>query len=164
MPKCWVVYGSSKAGIYHTCPYIPCGRLMPPLPLAIECTSTDEANLVMQMLHNVLNPILPELSTHELASILSTSPLIQNLLNNEDQEGFYAVVVGCLPGVHHTEQGTIQAGASFSWLKWKWTNTLCNVLAYMVVKGNEAQLPLVTIQVPTGRVSFMWNLQGQVLA
>ncbi|KIK14793.1 hypothetical protein PISMIDRAFT_17024 [Pisolithus microcarpus 441] len=137
------------AGIHRTCPYIPSGRSTPPLPLSIECTSADEANLVMQALRNVLDPILPEPSTRELASVLSTSPLIQNLLNDENQEGFYAVVVGCPPGVHRTEQGAIQAGASFSWPKWKRTDTLCDALVYMVVKGNEAQLPPVVIQVPT---------------
>ncbi|KAI6014196.1 hypothetical protein EDC04DRAFT_2609065 [Pisolithus marmoratus] len=65
-----------------------------------------------------------------------------------------------------TTLSAIQVGASFSWPKWKQTDTVCDALVYMVVKGNEAQLPLVVIQVPTGRVLFMWNLwllQGQVL-
>ncbi|KAI5985170.1 hypothetical protein EDD15DRAFT_2374433 [Pisolithus albus] len=106
----------------------------------------DEAKVVMQTLHTVLDPILPEPSTHELIRIISALPAIQNLLNNTD--GFYAVVVRRPPGVHQTEEGAIWVGASFSWPKWKWTDTLCDALAYMVVKGIEAQLPPVVIQVP----------------
>ncbi|KAI6022366.1 hypothetical protein BKA83DRAFT_4493676 [Pisolithus microcarpus] len=148
MPQYWVVFGGDETGIYHTCPYIPCGRLTPPLPLAIECTSADEARVVMQTLHTVLDPILPEPSTHELVHIICTSPAIQNLLNDADQDGFYAVVIGNPPGIHWTEEGAIQAAVSFSWLKWKQTDTLCNALAYMVMKGIKAQLPPVIIQVP----------------
>ncbi|KAI5983625.1 hypothetical protein EDD15DRAFT_2201917 [Pisolithus albus] len=143
----WVVFGGDEPGIYHTCPYIRCGRSTPPLPLAIECTSVDEAKVVMQTLQTVLNPILPEPSTHELVRVISASPAIQNLLN--DADGFYAVVVGRPPGVHRTEEGAIRVGASCSWPKWKRTDTLCDALAYMVVKGIEAQLPpVVHIQVP----------------
>ncbi|KAI6017878.1 hypothetical protein EDC04DRAFT_2902412 [Pisolithus marmoratus] len=80
--------------------------------------------------------------------MICASPAIQNLLNDADQDGFWAVVIGNPPGVHQTEEGAIQAAASFSWPKWKWTNTLCDVLAYMVVKGIEAQLLPVVIQVP----------------
>ncbi|KAI5999013.1 hypothetical protein EDC04DRAFT_2612223 [Pisolithus marmoratus] len=135
MHQYWVVLGGDETGIY-------CMWSMPPLPLAIECTSIDEARVVMQTLHTVLDPILPEPSMHEL-----------NLLTDADQDGFYVVVVGNPAGVHQTEDGAIQAGASFSWPKWKQANTLCNVLAYMVMKGIEAQLLPVVIQVPTSGFS-----------
>lgn len=106
----------------------------------------DEANLVMETLCSVLDSLPPEPSTHELVTALNTSPAIQNLLHDAGQNGFYTVVVGNPAGVHRTEQGAIQAGASFSWPKWKRTDTLCEALAYMVVKGIEAQLPPVVTQ------------------
>ncbi|KAI6039116.1 hypothetical protein EDC04DRAFT_2603454 [Pisolithus marmoratus] len=101
----------------------------------------------METLHCVLDLLLPELAIHELVNALSTSPATQNLLRNAGQDGFYAVVVGNPAGIHHTKQGAIQAGSSFAWPKWKCTNTLCDVLVYMVVKGIKAQLPPVVTRV-----------------
>ncbi|KAI6105997.1 hypothetical protein EDD16DRAFT_209838 [Pisolithus croceorrhizus] len=141
MPEWWVVFGGKEPGIYRACPYIPCGRSTPPLPLAIEYTSMDEANLVMRTLRGVLDPLLPKPSTHKLVNVLTTSPAIQNLLLDAGQDGFYAVVVGNPAGVHRTKQGAVQAGTSFSWPKWKRTDTLWEALAYMAVKGIEDQLP-----------------------
>lgn len=101
----------------------------------------DEANLVMRTLRGVLDPLLPKPSTHKLVNVLTTSPAIQNLLLDAGQDGFYAVVVGNPAGVHRTKQGAVQAGTSFSWPKWKRTDTLWEALAYMAVKGIEDQLP-----------------------
>ncbi|KAI5999769.1 hypothetical protein F5J12DRAFT_784547 [Pisolithus orientalis] len=78
----WVIIGGTKPSIYHGCPYILCGRLSPPLPIAIECTSMDEAKLVMQTLDSILQPILPEPTTHDLVTFLNTSPAVQDLLKD----------------------------------------------------------------------------------
>ncbi|KAI6098338.1 hypothetical protein EDD16DRAFT_1663650 [Pisolithus croceorrhizus] len=133
-------------------PYVPCGRSTPPLPLAIQCTSREEAELVMETLHCVLDPLLPEPSTSALVNTLSTSPATQNLLRNAGQDGFYAVVVGKPAGVHRTKQGAVEAGSSFSWPKWKRTDTLCEALIYLTVKGIEALLPpaVTRVHVATG--------------
>ncbi|KAI5992011.1 hypothetical protein F5J12DRAFT_786243 [Pisolithus orientalis] len=136
----WVIIGGTKPGIYHGCPYILCGRLSPPLPITIECTSMDEAKLVMQTLDSVLQPILPELTTHDLVTFLNKSPAVQDLLKDTG-DSFYAVVVGNPPSVHHTEDGATHVGSSFHWAKWKQIDTLHEALVYMVVKGIEDQLP-----------------------
>ncbi|KAI6112961.1 hypothetical protein F5141DRAFT_1214279 [Pisolithus sp. B1] len=117
------------------------------LPHHQPCTSREEAELVMETLHCVLDPLLPEPSTSALVNTLSTSPVTQNLLHNAGQDGFYAVVVGKPAGVHRTKQGAVEAGSSFSWPKWKRTDTLCEALIYLTVKGIEALLPPAVTQV-----------------
>ncbi|KAI6142410.1 hypothetical protein BKA82DRAFT_29848 [Pisolithus tinctorius] len=74
MSQRWVVFGGkSPAFTSHGDLYIPCGRSSPPLPLAIECISTDEAELVMQTLKTVLGPLLPETTTQELLDVLKAA-------------------------------------------------------------------------------------------
>ncbi|KIO00465.1 hypothetical protein M404DRAFT_29605 [Pisolithus tinctorius Marx 270] len=102
----------------------------------------DEAKLVMQTLDSVLQPILPEPTTHDLVTFLNKSPAVRDLLKDTG-DSFYAVVVGNPPGVHRTEEGATRAGSSFHWAKWKRTDTLHEALVYMAVKGIEDQLPRV---------------------
>ena len=60
----------------------------------------DEATFVMRTLQDALEPMLPEPSTSALLRVLSTSTNVHNL--SEDQDGFYAVVVGTPAGIHRT--------------------------------------------------------------
>jgi len=61
----------------------------------------DEATHVMRTLQRVLEPILPEPSTPDLLRVLSSSSMVRTLLG-DDQNGFYAVVVGSPTGIHRT--------------------------------------------------------------
>ncbi|KAI6154759.1 hypothetical protein BKA82DRAFT_4010525 [Pisolithus tinctorius] len=96
MSQRWVVFGGKEPGIYQS-------WSSPPLPLAIECISTDEAELVMQTLKTILGPLLPEPTMQELLDVLSTSLVIRNLLKHSTND-FYAVVVGNPTGIHRTEE------------------------------------------------------------
>ena len=66
----------------------------------------DEATFVMRTLQDALEPILPEPSTSALLGVLSTSTNVHNLLS-EDQDGFYAVIVGAPVGIHRTRYRSI---------------------------------------------------------
>ncbi|KIM60069.1 hypothetical protein SCLCIDRAFT_124978, partial [Scleroderma citrinum Foug A] len=131
-----------------------CGRSTPPLPLAIQCISLDEATFVMQTLWDVLEPILPEPSTSELLGALSTLTNVRNLLS-EDQDGFYAVVVGAPAGIHHTRDSAVNSESTFSWPKWERFDTLHEALAYMVVKGVEELLPPIIPDTSIGELSLI---------
>jgi len=61
----------------------------------------DEATHVMRTLQCILEPILPEPSTPDLLRVLSSLSMVQTLLG-DDQNGFYAVVVGSPTGIHRT--------------------------------------------------------------
>ena len=61
----------------------------------------DEATHVMRTLQRVLEPILPEQSTPDLLRVLSSSSMVWTLLG-DDQNGFYAIVVGSPTGIHRT--------------------------------------------------------------
>ena len=65
----------------------------------------DEATFVMRTLQDALEPMLPEPSTSALLRVLSTSTNVHNL--SEDQDGFYAVVVGTPAGIHRTRYRSI---------------------------------------------------------
>jgi len=75
---------------------------MPPLPIAIQCLSMDEARLVMRTLQSVLEPVLPEPKTSELLWVLNVSSTVRNLLSHV-RDGFYAVAVGSPIGIHRTQ-------------------------------------------------------------
>ncbi|KAI6143937.1 hypothetical protein BKA82DRAFT_19959 [Pisolithus tinctorius] len=99
----WAVIGGLVTGIYQDldCPHMECGRALPPLPIAIQCISKWEAQLVCRTLQPIMNTLPANLSPTQLLAALGNSRNMQNLLH--DDEGFHAVVIGAPPGVHCTK-------------------------------------------------------------
>ena len=82
-----------------TSPKITCGCGAPPLPLAIQCKLEHEARHVAGMLQGIVNS-LPHGADHtQILAVLNVLD-VQMLL--EDEAGFYAIVIGSPPGIHHT--------------------------------------------------------------
>ena len=85
--------------INYTSPQIDCGRLTPPLPLAIQCTSFEEAREVFSLLQGIVSSLVPQPSHHQLLAAFNNAT-VRGLLKNGP--GFYAVVIGSPPGIHRT--------------------------------------------------------------
>ncbi|KIO04658.1 hypothetical protein M404DRAFT_26113 [Pisolithus tinctorius Marx 270] len=98
----WAVIGGPVTGIYRDsdCPRMECGRASPPLPIAIQCISEREAQLVCRTLQPIVNALPANPSPTQLLAALGDSRNVRNLLH--DDEGFHAVVIGAPPGVHRT--------------------------------------------------------------
>lgn len=150
---------------------------MPPLPIAIQCMTMDEARLVMWTLQSVLEPVSPEPKTSELLQVLNASSTVWNLLSH-NQDGFYAVAIGLPVGIHHTRyplldisstellndvmsssNSAIKSASGFVFPNWKQFDTFWEALAFMVVKGDEEHLPLLVpaadnMGPSTGKLSF----------
>ena len=122
MSDLWIVIGGDLAGVYKgvwcvtperllrkiivlspgiCSPHLRCGKSTPPLPIAIQCKSQEEATLLMCTLEPVLNSMPSEPSPSLVLRLFSASPAVQNLLK-DDQDGFYPVVVGAPSGIHRT--------------------------------------------------------------
>ncbi|KIK80168.1 hypothetical protein PAXRUDRAFT_159355, partial [Paxillus rubicundulus Ve08.2h10] len=80
--------------------YMTCGQLSPPLPIAIQCVSLDEARHVPKALQGIVNSLPPNPDSTQLLTAFGDSPSIQTLLG--DHDGLYVVVIGVPPGVHRT--------------------------------------------------------------
>ncbi|KAL4064537.1 hypothetical protein J3A83DRAFT_4191256 [Scleroderma citrinum] len=107
-----------------------CGQSSPPLPIAIQCISVNEAKCVTKTLQTIVNSLPP-------------NPDSIQLLDAFDDGGFYAVVTGSPPGIHQTSESANQAEGSFKYPIHRHTQSFCEVLAFFLVKGiNEHMLPL----------------------
>ncbi|KAI6004459.1 hypothetical protein F5J12DRAFT_837097 [Pisolithus orientalis] len=137
----WAVVGGPKAGIYRDpdCPRMKCGKSSPPLPIAIQCISQQEAQLVCRTLQPIMNALPADLTSRELLTALRGSPDVRSLLH--DNEGFHAVVVGAPPGVHRTKKSVIRAEGTFRCPKTRYTASFWEALAFIVVKGIEMDMP-----------------------
>ena len=80
-------------------PYIRCGGGTPPLPLAIQCKSENEARKVANTLQPLVNS-LPDGADHTQLLTAFDNPAVRTLVS--DEASFYAVVIGSPPGIHRT--------------------------------------------------------------
>lgn len=137
----WAVVGGPKAGIYRDsdCPRMKCGKSSPPLPIAVQCISQQEAQLVCRTLQPIINALPADLTSCQLLTALRGSPDVRSLLH--DNEGFHAVVVGAPPGVHRTKKSVIRAEGTFRCPKTRYTASFWEALAFVVVKGIEIDMP-----------------------
>ena len=71
-------------------PYIRCGGGTPPLPLAIQCKSENEARKVANTLQPLVNS-LPDGADHTQLLAAFDNPAIWTLVS--DEASFYAVVI-----------------------------------------------------------------------
>ncbi|KAI6140346.1 hypothetical protein BKA82DRAFT_4450763 [Pisolithus tinctorius] len=137
----WAVIGGLVTGIYRDsdCPRMECGRASPPLPIAIQCISEREAQLVCRTLQPIVNALPANPSPTQLLAALGDSRNMRNLLH--DDEGFHAVVIGAPPGVHRTRESVTRAEGTFKYLKKRHTASFWEALAFVVVKGIEGLMP-----------------------
>ncbi|KIM55943.1 hypothetical protein SCLCIDRAFT_1220781 [Scleroderma citrinum Foug A] len=126
------VYGAGD------CPYIRCGGGTPPLPLAIQCKSENEARKVANTLQLLVNS-LPDGADHTQLLAAFDNPAIRTLVS--DEASFYAVVIGSPPGIHHTVESASHAERGFSSRKRRETLSFWIALAFVIVKGNTQDMP-----------------------
>ncbi|KAI6030150.1 hypothetical protein EDC04DRAFT_2605437 [Pisolithus marmoratus] len=100
----WAIIGptNSSAHVYGSddCLMIKCGHSTPPLLLAIQCKSEDEVRQVARMLQSIINSLLHDTNHTQILAAFNVLD-VQTLL--EDEAGFYAIVIGSPPGIHHIE-------------------------------------------------------------
>ncbi|KIJ58681.1 hypothetical protein HYDPIDRAFT_33924 [Hydnomerulius pinastri MD-312] len=147
----WLVIGGNSPGIHLQWPVIPGRRATPPLPIAIQCISINEARFIQRILQPLLNSGPPQLSTTDLLRIFESSFAVVNLLSG-NRDGFYPVVVGTRVGIHRTNAGAAETQGLFNFPLWRCTDTFWEALAYMIVKGVEDRMPLSSVpeSLPTG--------------
>lgn len=137
----WAVIGGVNGGaVYNAdeCPFIACGRRTPPLPLAIQCTSENEASQVVRTLQTIVNS-LPHDADHTQLLAAFDVPAVRTLL--EDEAGFHAVVIGSPPGIHRTAKSARRAEGTFKYPICKHTSSFWIALAFLVVKGLPQNMP-----------------------
>ncbi|KIK80790.1 hypothetical protein PAXRUDRAFT_157686 [Paxillus rubicundulus Ve08.2h10] len=125
-------------------PHICGGRSTPPLPIAIQCLSTDEARTIQRTLHPLISSQPQQPTSSELLRILGSLRAVVNLLSS-DLDGFYPVVVGTRVGIHCTRTEAAVTQGNFSYPRWRHTDTFWEVLAYMIIKGVEERMPPLNI-------------------
>ena len=90
-PKlCWYV---------DTSPFIHCGHELAIFPITIQCVSEGEARQVAGTLQAIIDSIPHGADYMQILAALDI-PSIQTLI--EDENGFYAIVIGSPPGIYHT--------------------------------------------------------------
>ncbi|KAF8835148.1 hypothetical protein BDN67DRAFT_984808 [Paxillus ammoniavirescens] len=136
-PFHWLVVGGDAPGIYLQ-------WSTPPLPIAIQCLSTDEARTIQRTLHPLISSQPQQPTSSELLRILGSSRAIVDLLSS-DLDGFYPVVVGTWVGIHRTRTEAAATQGNFSYPWWRHTDMFWEVLAYMIVKGVEERMPPLNI-------------------
>lgn len=70
-----------------------------PLPIAIECLSTDEATSLQCVLHPVVQSLPAEPSTQDVLSVFSRTPAVKTFFGGEAYN-FYPVAIGAPAGIH----------------------------------------------------------------
>ncbi|KAI6167734.1 hypothetical protein EDD17DRAFT_1534578 [Pisolithus thermaeus] len=120
----------------HLSPTLRCGRSSPPLPIAIQCLSLTEANMINDCFQNILQQLPRYPHTRELLTSLSKSDVVVNLLSDSTST-FHAVVVGQRVGIHRTKESALSGLDSFVFPYWKELPTFWDALAFMIAKGIE---------------------------
>ncbi|KAI6094393.1 hypothetical protein EDD16DRAFT_884278 [Pisolithus croceorrhizus] len=86
-------YCTMKLTRTHLSPTLRCGCSSPPLPIAIQCLSLTEANMINDCFQNILQQLPRYPHTRELLTSLSKSDVVVNLLSDSTST-FHVVVVG----------------------------------------------------------------------
>ncbi|KAF8833297.1 hypothetical protein BDN67DRAFT_1017724 [Paxillus ammoniavirescens] len=141
----WALVGGNSPGVYKHCPHMTCGWSSPALPITIQCMSLAEARHVAGTLQNIVSPLPMHPDTTQLLAAFGDSPLVRTLLEDTTGSGFYAVVIGTPPGVHHTSESAACAEGTFKYPIRRHLHSFWEALAFLLVKGiNECMLLLLT--------------------
>ncbi|KAF8836912.1 hypothetical protein BDN67DRAFT_1014276 [Paxillus ammoniavirescens] len=132
-PLRWLVIGGDAPGTYIQ-------WSTPPLPIAVQCLSTDEARTIQRTLHPLIGSQPQQPTSSKLLRILGNLRAVVDLLSG-DFDGFYLVVVGTRVGIHCMRAEAAVTQGSFSFPRWRHTGTFWEVLAYMIIKGVEEHMP-----------------------
>ncbi|KIK82492.1 hypothetical protein PAXRUDRAFT_35560 [Paxillus rubicundulus Ve08.2h10] len=118
----WVIIGGSEPGIYQDW----------------------YGHWVFKTLQTIVNTLPPSCSYDALLTAFGSLPEVQTLI--QDDDGFYAVVIGAPPGVHQTLECVMCAEGTFKYHIKMHTTSFLEVLAFLVVKGIDSwMLALLTL-------------------
>ncbi|KAF8452784.1 hypothetical protein L210DRAFT_3499641 [Boletus edulis BED1] len=144
--RLWLVIGGPNPGIHRKSPQIACGRGSPPLPITIECLSSDEAHSLLRTLQPIVQSLPPQPSYEQILTAFDRSPAVKALFTQaRNQHHFYVVVVGSPAAILHSRLGALASRGSFSHPKSMHTRSFWKALAYMIVKGIDDLMPLMPV-------------------
>ncbi|EIW81449.1 hypothetical protein CONPUDRAFT_153994 [Coniophora puteana RWD-64-598 SS2] len=135
----WAVIGGRLAEVKKDCPWLACGRDSPPLPVAVQGWTHQEAVDIMCFLKSVIRPLGPTPSTRQLLDVICKDASIRQLLTY--RKPFYAVAVGTRVGVFVKQEEALEQMNGMRFPNGVMTSTFRDALLYIVAKGIESLLP-----------------------
>ncbi|KAI6002397.1 hypothetical protein F5J12DRAFT_783872 [Pisolithus orientalis] len=93
---CWALVGGD--GGAHVYGSEDCHQTRA-FPLAIQCKTSSETSHIAKTLQAIIDT-LPHNADYMQILAAFNIPCVQTLL--EDESGFYVIVIGSPPGIHHT--------------------------------------------------------------
>ncbi|KAI5988850.1 hypothetical protein F5J12DRAFT_786787 [Pisolithus orientalis] len=120
----------------------------------IQCKLENEARWVAGTLQGIVNS-LPHGADHTQILTTFDIPSVQTLL--EDEAGFYVIMIGSPPSIHHTVESAKHVEGSFKYPICRHTPSFWLALAFVIVKGIPQHMPPleIIVEVPESPIDTL---------